>query len=160
MENMKGQNSAGKIRILFCCSGNICCSVMAQYMMRTMVDSIGMGQRFVIDSASTTKVRTPGPIYPAARDKLLEMKVPVGDHMARQMTWNDYDRFDYLVGMDETNIDDMRYIVGSDPDHKIHKLSDFGNTDKDIDDPWYTEDFDAAYRDIQEGLMGLLNKLS
>lgn len=147
-------------RILFVDSGNICCSVMAQHMLQTMVDSLGRGRDFIIDSASTSRPRAGAQIYPAAKEKLTAMNVPVGDHAARQMTWDDYDRFDYLIGMDDRNIDDIRYIVGSDPDHKICKLASFAGSDKEIDDPWYTEDFDTAYRDIQEGLMGLLNQLS
>lgn len=149
-----------KTRILFVDSGNICSSVMAQYMMQTMVDSIGAGDRFLIDSASTSKVRQNTDIYPQARKKLEEMNVPVGNHAARQMLWEDYDRFDLLIGMNQTNIDDMRYIVGSDPDGKISKLSAFRNSDEDIEDPWYTDDFDTAGRAIQEALMGLLNRLS
>ncbi len=147
-------------RILFIDSGNICCSVMAQYMLQTMVDSLGRSRDFVIDSASTSRPRPDAEIYPAAKEKLTDMNVPVGDHIARQMTWDDYDRFDYLIGMDDRNIDDIRYIVGSDPDHKIFRLASFAGSDKEIEDPWYTEDFDAAYQDIQEGLMGLLNRLS
>lgn len=174
-------------KILFVCSGNICCSVMAQYMMQTMVDSLGQGKLYRIDSAAATKVHEGEDIYPDAKKKLEEMGVPAGPHKARAMTWDDYDRFDYLIGMDQTNIDDMRYIVGSDPDGKIHKLSEFcpgagkvqdaGNMQgsgklqgagnlpdtgdyPDIEDPWYSDDFDTAYRQIQEGLMGLLNRLS
>ena len=156
-------------RILFVCGGNISCSVMAQYMLRTMVDSLGLGDQFEIDSAGTSKVYEGEEICEGARQKLEEMNVPSGSHRARLMTWNDYDQFDYLIGMNETDIDDMRYIVGSDPDQKIHKLSEFSSGagltqadggSKDIDDPWYTDDFDTAYREIQEGLMGLLNRLS
>lgn len=147
-------------RILFVCSGNICCSVMAQYMLRAMVDSIGLGKSYLIDSAATSKIHAGEEIYPDARKKLQEMNVPAGDHRSRVLTWNDYDNFDYLIGMDRTNIDDIRYAVGSDPDGKVHLLSEFAGKDSDIADPWYTDDFDTAYKEIQEGLMGLLNKLS
>lgn len=156
----KAEENEAMYRILFIDSGNICCSVMAQYMMRAMVDSIGIGKNFRIDSASTAKVHPDSAIYPAAMEKLNAMKILVGDHHAKQMTWDDYDRFDLLVGMDQANIDDIRYIVGSDPDHKIYKLSSFAGSDEDIDDPWYTDDFDTAYQDIQKGLIGLLNRLS
>lgn len=147
-------------KILFVSSFNICCSVMAQYMLQAMVGSIGAGRSFQIDSAATSKVHVGEEIYPEARKKLTQMHVPSGQHRARLLTWDDYDRFDYLIGMDEMNIGDIRYIVGSDPDQKISRLSSFAGSDKDIADPWYTEDFDTAYDDIQKGLMGLLNRLS
>jgi len=157
---MANQDGNRKVRILFVCSSNTCCSVMAQSMMQTMVDSIGLSGRFLIDSAACGKIRQNAAVDEQAREKLHAMNIPVIEHKPRQMTWGDYDKYDYLIGMDEWNIDDMRYITGSDPDRKICKLSSFAGADKDIGDPWYTNDYDTAYQDIQEGLMGLLNKLT
>ena len=71
------------------------------------------------------------------------------------MTWDDYDQFDYLIGMDDENLDDMKYICGADPDEKIRKLLE----DRDIEDPWYSERYKEAFNDIQEGLGAFLNEL-
>lgn len=147
-----------KIRILFVSRGNIR-SVMAQYMLQAMVDSLRMGESFQIDSASTSSEEVGSLIHDPAREVLKKRKIPTGDHVVRKMTWDDYDHFDYLIGMDEENIEDMKYVSGADPDEKIRKLLSFAGEERDIEDPWYTEGYEDAYKDIQEGLMGLLNQL-
>lgn len=141
-------------KILFVCSSNVCSSVMAQYMMQSMIDSIGAGRRYLVDSAATGKTWNGEQICPQARKKLEERNIPVGDHVSRVMTWEDYDRFDLLIGMDDPTIEEMHYLVGSDPDGKIQKLRA-----EDVEDPWYTDRYDIACKEIQEGLMDLLNRL-
>jgi len=148
------------IRILFVCHGNICRSVMAEYMMKAMVSSMGLADEFEIDSAAATREEIGNPIYRPARIKLEKMGVPIGDHRARLLTWADYDRYDYLIGMDTENMEDIHYIVQSDPDNKIRRLLSFTDHDRDIADPWYTGDFDTTYSEIQEGLIGLLNSVA
>lgn len=50
-------------------------------------------------------------------------------------------------------------IIGSDPEKKVYKLLDFAGSGGDIDDPWYTGDFDTAYREIVEGLEGFFEEV-
>ena len=77
------------------------------------------------------------------------------------MTRRDYDRFDFVIGMDRYNISNIMRITGGDPDGKIHKLLDFTYRHGcDIADPWYTGDFDTTYDDIVLGCRGLLDKLT
>jgi protein-tyrosine phosphatase len=75
--------------------------------------------------------------------------------MARQ----DYDRFDYLIGMDDANIRNMERIAGGDPEHKIHKLLEYAGGSRAIADPWYTGDFKATYQDVVTGCTAFLNFL-
>ena len=72
----------------------------------------------------------------------------------------DYGRWDLLLGMDQANIRNMRRICGGDPDGKIHLLLEYaGRPGEDVDDPWYTRDFESAGRDIEAGGRGLLEQL-
>ena len=71
----------------------------------------------------------------------------------------DYQRFDYLIGMEQYNIRNMLRILGSDPEGKVARLLDFSNRPRDISDPWYTDDFDTAYDDILEGCTALLRHI-
>ena len=71
------------------------------------------------------------------------------------MTKEDYEKFDYLIGMDSANIRNMHRILGADPEGKVHKLLEFTERVRDIADPWYTGNFDVTYEDIKEGLEGL-----
>lgn len=79
------------------------------------------------------------------------------DHRARQMTKKDYEKFDYIIGMDQWNLRNMKRILKEDPDGKIHLLLDYSDRAGDIADPWYTGNFDETYRDISEGCQGLLD---
>ncbi len=143
------------IKILFICHGNICRSTMAEYMMKDLVKNRGMESEFYIDSAATSREEIGNPVHYGTRQKLREVGIPCGDHRARQMTKEDYEKFDYLIGMDSANIRNMHRILGADPEGKVHKLLEFTERVRDIADPWYTGNFDVTYEDIKEGLEGL-----
>ena len=147
------------IRVLFVCHGNICRSTMAQYVMQHLVDLAGLTDSFYIDSAATSREEIGNPPHYGTRRKLKEVGIPCGDHRARQMRRDEYNDFDYIIGMDTWNLRNIMRILGSDPDGKVSKLLDFtGRMDEDIADPWYTGDFDATYRDVKEGCEALLNE--
>ena len=79
---------------------------------------------------------------------------------AHQMTREDYDRFDYLIGMDDANVRNMTRICGGDPDGKISKILDFAGIDRSVADPWYTGDFEATYQDVVTGCRAFLEYLN
>ena len=147
------------IKVLFICHGNICRSPMAEFVLRDMADKAGRGAEFVIASAATSTEEIGNPVYPPARRKLAEHGIRCGGKTARQMTADDYRRYDLLIGMDARNLANMRRICGGDPDGKMHLLMDFTRRPGEVADPWYTGDFDAAWRDVTEGCRGLLQWL-
>lgn len=144
------------IKVLFCCHGNICRSPMAEYVMKDLVTRRGLSDCFCIDSAATSTEEIGNGVHRGTRGKLREVGIYCGDHRARQMKRADYDRYDYLIGMDDWNIRNMNRIVGSDPDGKIYKLLDFSERPRDIADPWYTGNFDETYEDVAEGCRALM----
>ncbi|MBQ1834714.1 MAG: low molecular weight phosphotyrosine protein phosphatase [Oscillospiraceae bacterium] len=146
-------------RVLFVCHGNICRSPMAEFVLRDMAEAAGRGVEFVIASAATSTEEIGNPVYPPARRKLAEHGIRCGGKTARQMTAEDYRRYDLLIGMDGRNLTNMRRICGGDPDGKMHLLMDFTRRPGEVADPWYTGDFDAAWRDVTEGCRGLLQWL-
>ena len=149
------------IRILFICHGNICRSPMAEFIMKDMVSKRGLGHAFEIASAATGGEETGNPVYPPARRKLAENGIACAGHHARQMTKADYDRYDLIVCMDSANIRNACRIAGGDPRNKIVLLMDYtARKGRQVSDPWYTGDFDAAWDDIAEGCAGLLGSLS
>ena len=148
------------MRILFICHGNICRSPMAEYIMKELVKREGVAGDWEIESAAVSREEIGNPVYPPARRKLFEQGIPCGQHAARQMTRADYDRFDLLIGMDRSNLRTMQRICGGDPEGKIFRLLDFTGQAGDVADPWYTDDFEATYRDIKAGCEGLLLRLS
>ena len=146
------------IKILFVCHGNICRSPMAEFLFRAMVTDLGQADRFYIASAATSTEEIGNPVHYGTRRKLKEVGIPCGDHRARQMRREEYDQFDYIIGMDTWNIRNISRIIGNgDPEGKVSKLLDFTNRKgQDIADPWYTGNFDDTYRDVKEGCEALL----
>ena len=151
------------IRILFVCHGNICRSPMAEFIMKDMVSKQDLSRQFFIASAATSTEEiwngVGSPIYPPAKAKLAEHGIDCRGKRAVQLVRADYDKYDYLIGMDSANIRNMKRMLGGDTESKIFKLLSFAGSDHDIADPWYSGDFDTAYADILEGCKGLLHML-
>ena len=148
-------------KILFVCHGNICRSPMAEYVMKDLVRKAGLEAELWIESASCTREELGNPVYPPAKRKLAEHGIDCTGKSARLLTRKDYARFDLLIGMDEENIWDMRRICGGDPKKKIHLLMEYAaKPGTEVADPWYTRDFEATWRDVEKGCLGLLNLLT
>ena len=147
-------------KILFCCHGNICRSPMAEFVMKELVKEAGLEEEFTIESAACTREELGNPVYPPARRKLAEHGIDCTGKTARLLTRGDYTRFDLWIGMDGENLWDMRRICGGDPEKKLHLLMEYaGRPGTEVADPWYTRDFDATWRDVEDGCRGLLESL-
>lgn len=156
------------VRILFVCHGNICRSPMAEFIMKQKVqeDPVLDHMNIVIASAATSREETGNDIYPYAKDILRKKKVPFERHRARTLRMHDYEDYDLLIGMDDANIrnmcalfheerrtDDVRKRIRE--GKKIIGLYEFAGNRRGISDPWYTGDFETAYRDIEAGCTAL-----
>ena len=69
-----------------------------------------------------------------------------------------YAAVDDILCMEERNRRGLLRLSGGDPEGKIHLLLDYTDDPHDIDDPWYTGDFEKAYREIREGCTGYLRQ--
>lgn len=127
--------------------------------MKDMLAKMGLGGEFEIASAATSREELGNPVYPPARRKLAQYGINCTGKTARQLTRGDYDRYDLLVGMDSANLRNMRRICGGDPEGKMSLLLDYTDHHRDVADPWYTGDFEATWRDVNDGCRGLLKKL-
>lgn len=151
------------IRIMFVCHGNICRSPMAEFIFKRMIRERGVEQRFVVASSATSTEEIWGgvgnPVYPPAREELARHGILCDGKRAVQLRRDDYNNYDLLIGMDSANIRNMHRIVGGDAQGKIRKLMDYTPRGGDVADPWYSERFDIAYRDIYEGCEALLEHI-
>ena len=146
-------------KIIFVCLGNICRSPMAEFVMKDIVEKAGLSHEFEIASAATSTEEIGNPVYPPARRKLAEHGIGCAGKTARQLRREDYEYYDYLIGMDGANLRNMRRICNGDPEGKISLLLDHTNRPADVADPWYTGDFEATWQDVLEGCRCLLEKL-
>ena len=148
------------IKILFVCLGNICRSPMAEFIFRDMLEKRGLQHEIVCASAATSDEEAGNPVYPPARRKLRDMGIDCAGKRAVTLTRADYDKYDWLIGLEARNISAMKRICGGDPEGKIHRLLEGAPNPRDIADPWYTGDFDVACRDITEGCTRLIDRLA
>lgn len=144
------------IKILFVCHGNICRSTMSQFVFQHMVNNLNIADQFYIDSRATSTEELGNPPHRGTVTKMREVGIPVIPHRATQISWSDYHKFDYIIGMDTWNMRNLDRMLKGDPDGKVYKLLSFAGTDRDIADPWYTGNFDETYDDVVEGCEGLL----
>ena len=132
---------------------------MAESVLTHMVKQRHIDHLFEINSAATSREEIGNPPHHGTVNKLRQVGIPLIPHRAVQMTKSDYEKYDYLIGMDDWNIRNMLRIAGGDPDHKIRKLLSFADSARDIADPWYTGNFDETYDDIIEGCEAFLRSL-
>lgn len=143
------------IKILFVCHGNICRSPLAEFVMKDIAAKAGLADSFIIASAATSTEEIGNPVHRGTREKLRQHGISAAGKTAVQMKRGDYDKYDYLIGMDDWNIRNILRITGGDPEGKVHKLLEFAGRDGDIADPWYTGNFDETYEDVKAGCDGL-----
>lgn len=148
------------IKVLGVCHGNICRSTMFESVLTHIVTQRGIAHLFEINSAATSREEIGNPPHYGTVNKLRQVGIPIVPHRATQMTREDYEYYDYLIGMDTANIRNMNRIAGGDPDSKIYKLLTFAGSGRDVADPWYTGDFDATYEDVMAGCEGFLKHLN
>lgn len=148
------------IKILFVCHGNICRSPLAEFVMKDIAAKAGLADSFIIASAATSTEEIGNPVHRGTREKLREHGISAAGKTAVQMKRSDYDKYDYLIGMDDWNIRNLLRITGGDPEGKVHKLLEFAGRDGDIADPWYTGNFDETYEDVKAGCDGLWKMLT
>ncbi len=124
--------------------------------MKDIVEKAGLSYEFEIASAATSTYEIGNPVYPPARQKLAEHGIDCKGKTARQITKRDYDYYDYIVAMDQSNIRNLKNMLNNDPQGKISLLMDYTSRPADVADPWYTGDFQATWDDVSEGCEALL----
>lgn len=126
--------------VLFVCHGNICRSVMAEYIFKAKYPNVKCASRAVSNEEIGND------IYPPAKRCLDKHNVPYGRHYAKRITQEDYDDYDLIYVMDESNMRIIHRLL-DDKDHKIKMLCD-----EEVQDPWYTGDFDAVFYQISSAI--------
>ena len=154
------------IKVLFICHGNICRSPMAEFVMKDMVKKLNKKEHglsaddFIIRSAATSTEELGNPVHHGTRTILKGHGISVDGKYATQLCRNDYDKYDYIVGMDSININNIyRILECGKEDKKVSKLLDFAGIDRSIADPWYTGDFETTYNDVVLGCSALLEHI-
>ena len=147
------------IRVMFVCLGNICRSPMAEFVLKDLVRKRGVENNFLIKSSATSYEEIGNDVHYGTKRKLMEENIPVESREAVRLSKNDYEKYDYIIGMEESNVRNILRIVGEDKNSKVCKLLDYSSNPRDIADPWYTGNFDKTYEDILEGCVAFLDSV-
>ena len=150
-------------KVMFVCWGNICRSPMAEFVFKKMVEERHLSGMFDAASCAISSEEIwngrGNPVYPPARRILAEHGISCEGKRAVQIRREDYARYDYIVAMEQHHIRHMQRLFGGDPEGKLSLLMDYTGHPRAVADPWYTDDFETAYRDIEEGCAALLEYL-
>lgn len=142
------------IKICFVCLGNICRSPMAEYMLKDKLQKRGLQDKVYVTSRATSYEEEGNDIYPPAKRMLTSKGINYEKHKSKRLEKSDYNEFDYFIGMENSNIRGMMMIFEGDPLKKVRLLMDY-----DIKDPWYTNNFDITFNDLDEVLNRLVEDL-
>lgn len=147
------------IKVMFVCLGNICRSPMAEFVFKDLVKKRGLEKEFYAESSATSPEELGCDVHYGTVKMLNSLGIKLEHREAKLLRKEDYEKFDYILGMETRNIQNILRIIGEDKENKVFRLLDFSNNPRDIADPYYTGNFDRTYEDILEGCIAFLEKI-
>lgn len=153
-----------RIGVLFVCLGNICRSPLAEAVFRALVERAGLADRFDIDSAGTSSYHTGEAPDPRTVDVAKRHGMRV-DHVARQVTARDLDRFDYVLAMDRENLRKLERATGGHRGRaEVRLLRSFdpeAGEDLEVPDPYFggPRGFEEVHAMVERACRGLLDHI-
>ena len=155
--------SRERVKVLFVCSGNICRSPMAEGVFKHHVKRAGLDGIIASDSAGTHDYHVGEPPDPRAQRAAGRRGYDLSTQRGRQVSRADFDEFDYLLAMDQTNLRVLERLCPSQHGHKLKLFMEFGADDalREVPDPFYGGDqgFERVLDMVEEAAQGLLRHL-
>ncbi|WP_409025842.1 low molecular weight protein-tyrosine-phosphatase [Gallibacterium anatis] len=147
-------------RVLFVCLGNICRSPMAEFIFKHKLQQAGLSKWVNVDSAGTAGWHSGEGMHCGTADMLELHNIDSNGFCSRQIRKQDLANFDYIIAMDDSNLEDLERFFGKHP-QQIFKITQLcPDLEKDhIPDPWYTHNFDETYRLLDRCCDALLQKV-
>ena len=149
-----------KVSVVFVCMGNICRSPTAEGVFRDVVKQQNMSDVISIDSAGTHAYHIGESPDPRSQSTALSHGVNLSSQRARKVVWEDFDRFNYVIAMDRSNLENLKRLQGSDQPAKLHLFMEFakGWDNEEVPDPYYGggNGFEEVFSMVKDASKGLL----
>ncbi len=149
-----------KVSVVFVCMGNICRSPTAEGVFRHAVKQRGLSDQIRIDSAGTHAYHIGESPDSRSQSTALSRGVNLSAQRARKVEGTDFDRFDYVIAMDRSNLENLKNLQQSNQSAKLHLFMEFANDwdNQEVPDPYYGGDngFDQVFDMVQSASEGLL----
>ena len=154
-----------KIKVLFVCSGNICRSPSAEAIFTKLVKKRGLSSNFEIDSAGTSGWHVGEPPDPRMHAHAQQRGYPLSGVSRQFKAKFDFDHYDYVIGMDDSNIRELKSMARDKTDRsKIYRMTDFSReyTYDEVPDPYYGGEagFELVLDILEDSCRGFLETIS
>ena len=150
-------------KILFICLGNICRSPMAEAIMKKFVSDAGLQSEFQLDSAGLISYHEGEDADPRMKNHAYRHGYRL-THISRPVRQSDFDEFDYIIGMDDSNYDKLRRLAPTiEAEGKIHRMTDYCTRHiiDHVPDPYYggAQGFESVIDILEDACAGLLEEI-
>ena len=147
-------------RILFVCLGNICRSCTAEEVMRTILRREGLDKAIEVDSAGIISYHQGEEADPRMRAHAARRGYRI-THLSRPVRMADFEDFDLIIGMDDTNISRLHDLAPSlEAEEKIHRMTEYCTriVADHVPDPYYggAQGFENVIDILEDACEGLL----
>ncbi len=156
-------NKDKPISVLFICMGNICRSPTAEGVFRYVAQEAGIIESLHIDSAGTHAYHVGEPADHRARAAAERRGISLEGIVARRVHAGDFERFDYILAMDEENLAHLQREAPEPHHHKLRLFLEFAKAgEREVPDPYYggAAGFERVLDLVEDASRGLLETLS
>lgn len=146
-------------KILFVCLGNICRSPTAEAVFTERAAKAGLD--VIVDSAGTSNWHIGNPPDRRAQAEGAARGYDLAPLRARQVAVSDFTEFDWIIGMDDSNMSDLEAVAPAGASANLAKFTDFarGSGADHVPDPYYSGGFDTVLDLIEAASDGLIAHL-
>ena len=128
-------------KVLFVCMGNICRSPTAEAVFTRLIKDKGVEKQFLVDSAGTLSYHAGSKPDQRSRQAGAKRGLMMDHMLARQVTSDDYEKFDWLVVMDEDNRRNLKRMFPNRTQECVVSMMQFAPETgyQEVPDPYYGE---------------------